>query len=41
MANYAIICHILFYEMRNKQMNAHKDDITEKFLNAQGDNNDT
>ena len=40
MANYALICRILFYEMRNKQMNAHKDDITEKFLNAQGDNND-
>ncbi len=41
MANYALICRILFYEMRNKQMNAHKDDITEKFLNAQGDKNDT
>ena len=33
MANYALICHILFYEMRRKQSDEYKDKLTEDFLN--------
>tara|TARA_Y100000289_G_scaffold3007_1_gene2837 strand:- start:159 stop:584 length:426 start_codon:yes stop_codon:yes gene_type:complete len=33
MANYALICHILFYEMRRKQQDEYKDKVTEDFLN--------
>jgi len=37
MANYAIICHILFYEKRQKEMNAHADGLTEKLLEGKND----
>ena len=32
MANYALICHILFYEKRYKELNENTDNLTKQFL---------
>ena len=32
MANYALICHILFYEQKQKSRNADADELTERLL---------
>jgi len=35
MANYALICHILFYEQRHKERNKGLDELTDMFLKNQ------
>ena len=37
MANYALICHILFYEQKQKKLNADADTLTEAFLEKHND----
>ena len=32
MANYALICHILFYEQKHKNLSADADELTERLL---------
>jgi len=35
MANYALICHILFYEQRHKERNKGVNELTDMFLQSQ------
>jgi len=37
MANYALICHILFYEQKQKKLSADADTLTEAFLEKHDD----